>query len=203
METLDATTFECLDTTLPIWSRFYMVAPLAVVGTREDTGYDLAPKHMVMPMGFGNYIGFVCTPDHSTYHNIKATGEFTVSFPTPGQTLITALSASPRQEAIAKSEQIVDWLPTLKATETDALFLAESYLLLECEHFRTVDGFDRNSLITGRIIKAFVDRQYLRLSDQDPQRMLHDNPLLAYIAEGRFARVADTYHFPFPKGFKR
>lgn len=203
MQTPDAKTFESLDTTLPIWSRFYMVAPLVVIGTREEDGYDLAPKHMVMPMGFGNYIGFVCTPDHGTYHNIRATGEFTASFPRPDQTLITALSASPRQEAISKPEQIVDWLPTLKATEADALFLADSYLLLECEHFKTVDGFDRNSLITGRIRKAFVNRKYQRLSDQDQQRMLHENPLLAYIAEGRFARVGDTYHFPFPKGFKR
>ena len=203
METPDAKTFESLDTTRPIWSRFYMVAPLAVVGTREGDGYDLAPKHMVMPMGFGNYIGFVCTPEHSTYHNIRATGSFTVSFPTPSQTLITSLSASPRHEEIPKSEQIIGYLPTLKATEADALFLADSYLLLECEHFKTVDGFDQNSLITGRIKKAFVNRRYLRLSDQDPQRMLHENPLLAYIAEGRFARVGDTYHFPFPKGFKR
>lgn len=203
MQTPDAKTFESLDTTLPIWSRFFMVAPLAVVGTREEDGYDLAPKHMIMPMGFGNYLGFVCTPDHSTYHNIEALGEFTVSFPKPGQTLLTSLSASPRQDGIPKPEQIIDFLPTLKATETDALFMADSYLLLECEHFRTIDGFDRNSLITGRIKKAFVDRQYLRLSDQDPQLMLHENPLLAYIAEGRFARVGDTYHFPFPKGFKR
>ena len=203
METPDAKTFESLDTPRPIWSRFYMVAPLAVVGTREGDGYDLAPKHMVMPMGFGNYIGFVCTPEHSTYHNIQATGSFTVSFPTPSQTLITSLSASPRHEEIPKSEQIIGYLPTLKATEADALFLADSYLLLECEHFKTVDGFDQNSLITGRIKKAFVNRHYLRLSDQDPQRMLHENPLLAYIAEGRFARVGDTYHFPFPKGFKR
>lgn len=203
MQRPDAKTFESLDTSLPIWSRFFMLAPLAVVGTREEGGYDLAPKHMVTPMGFDNFIGFVCTPDHSTYHNVAETGEFTMSFPKPDQTLITALSASPRQEAIPKPEQIIDCLPTLKATQTDALFLADSYLLLECEHFKTVDGFGRNSLITGRIRRAFVDRHYLRLSDQDPQQMLHENPLLAYIAEGRFARVADTYHFPFPKGFKR
>lgn len=117
MKTPDAKTFESLDTTHPIWSRFFMVAPLAVVGTREGDGYDLAPKHMLMPMGFGNYIGFVCTPDHSTYHNIRATGAFTVSFPRPDQTLITAFSAAPRQEAIPKSEQIVDCLPTRKGQE--------------------------------------------------------------------------------------
>ena len=63
-----------LNTDQPIWSHFFMIAPLAVVGTREEEGYDLAPKHMITPMGFGNYIGFVCTPAHGTYHNIKAPG---------------------------------------------------------------------------------------------------------------------------------
>jgi hypothetical protein len=39
-----------LDTARPVWDRFFTVAPLVVIGTREpDGGYDLAPKHMVTP----------------------------------------------------------------------------------------------------------------------------------------------------------
>lgn len=192
-----------LDTGQPIWSRFFMIAPLAVVGTREGEGYDLAPKHMITPMGFDNYFGFVCSPTHGTYQNIVRYGEFTVSFPTPDHTLITALSASPRQEELTKSEQIIDLLPTVRAREVDALFLEQSYLLLECRHFKTIDGFGRNSLITGEILRAFVHPEHLRVSERDEQRLLHQHPLLAYVAEGRFARVAETYRFPFPKGFKR
>ncbi|MDM9632267.1 flavin reductase [Robiginitalea aurantiaca] len=192
-----------LDTDRPIWSRFFMIAPLAVVGTREADGYDLAPKHMITPMGFENYIGFVCTPAHGTYQNIEVRGEFTMSFPMADQVLISSLTASPRQSGISKMEQIIDALPTCRAAEVDALFLEQSYLMLECKHFRTIDGFGGNSLITGTILHAYVHPDYLRVSEQDEQQLLHEHPLLAYVAEGRFSRVAETYHFPFPKGFNR
>ena len=192
-----------LDTSQPVWKRIFMVAPLVVIGTREGNGYDMAPKHMITPMGFDNYFGFVCTPTHGTYQNIAQYGEFTVSFPKPDQTLITSLSASPRQTGISKADQIIESLPTCKATEVDALFMEQSYLMFECRHFKTIDGFGRNSLITGSILHAFADPDYLRVSEQDEQQMLYEHPLLAYVAEGRFARVAETYHFPFPKGFKR
>lgn len=192
-----------LDTSQPVWKRIFMVAPLVVIGTREGNGYDMAPKHMITPMGFDNYFGFVCTPTHGTYQNIVQYGEFTVSFPKPDQTLITSLSASPRQTGISKADQIIESLPTCKATEVDALFMEQSYLMFECRHFKTIDGFGRNSLITGSILHAFADPDYLRVSEQDEQQMLYEHPLLAYVAEGRFARVAETYHFPFPKGFKR
>ncbi|UCE68553.1 MAG: flavin reductase [Flavobacteriaceae bacterium] len=192
-----------LDTSQPVWKRIFMVAPLAVIGTREGNGYDMAPKHMITPMGFDNYFGFVCTPTHGTYQNIAQYGEFTVSFPKPDQTLITSLSASPRHTGISKADQIIESLPTIKATEVDALFMEQSYLMFECRHFKTIDGFGRNSLITGSILHAFADPDYLRVSEQDEQQMLYEHPLLAYVAEGRFARVAETYHFPFPKGFKR
>jgi flavin reductase (DIM6/NTAB) family NADH-FMN oxidoreductase RutF len=192
-----------LDTTRPIWNHFFMVAPLAVVGTREAGGYNLAPKHMITPMGFDNYFGFVCTPTHGTYKNIMEMGEFTVCFPMPQHTLVTSLTASPRHSGISKEDQIIDALPTRKANEVDALFLEQSYLMLECKHFRTIDGFGDNSLITGTILHAYVHPDYLRVSEQDEQQLLHEHPLLAYVAEGRFAQVGDTYKFPFPKGFTK
>lgn len=203
MQDWDAQRVEEIDTGIPVWQRFFMVAPLAVIGTIEGDAYDLAPKHMVTPMGFDNYLGFVCAPDHGTYVNIRREGRFTVSFPKPDQTLITALSASPRQDEISKSQQVLDYLPTQMPPGTDIPFLAGSYLMLQCEHFRTIDGFGRNSLITGRILKAYVDKEYLRVSEKDEQQMLQEHPLLAYIAEGRFARVGNTLSFPFPKGFTR
>lgn len=203
MEKLNEKDFASLDTSRPIWSRFFMVAPLAVIGTREGRQYDLAPKHMVTPMGFGNYIGFVCTPRHSTYGNVMENGQFTVSYPLPDQTLVTGLSASPRGGPLGKSEKVLEYLPTRMATTVDAPFLEDAYLLLECSHFKTIDGFGENSLITGKILKAFVHPDYLRVSEQDEQKMLVDHPILAYVAEGRFARVGETYAFPFPKGFKK
>ncbi len=195
--------FYALDTSIPIWERIFMVAPLVVIGTKEGDDYDLAPKHMVTPIGFDNYFGFVCTPKHATYQNIKTAKEFTVSFPLPDQVVLASLSASPRCDDISKSKAIVEALPTIKATTVDALCIAESYLFLECKLFKIIDDFGENSIITGKIVAAHVDKNYLKESEKDEQQQLKENPLLAYIAYGRFAKITETYNFPFPKNFKR
>lgn len=192
-----------LDTSIPIWDRVFTVAPLVVIGTKEGDGYDLAPKHMVTPIGFDNYFGFVCTPNHTTYQNIKKNKEFTVSFPLPNQVVLASLSASPRCDGISKSKSVIEVLPTIKATTVDALCIAESYLLLECKLFKIIDGFNENSIITGKVTAALVDKNYLKDSETDEQQQLKENPLLAYIAYGRFAEITETYNFPFPKNFKR
>lgn len=180
-----------------------MVAPLIVIGTKEGKGYDLAPKHMATPIGPSNYFGFVCTPKHSTYHNIKKTGEFAVSFPLPDQILLASLGASPRCEDLAKVEHIVQSLPTTKTTIIDALFLTNSYLYLECDLFKIIDGFDTYSFISGKVKAAFVHKDYLRVSEKDEQQQINQHPLLAYISYGRFASISESFNFPFPKGFKR
>ena len=48
-----------------------------------------------------------------------------------------------------------------------------------------------------------VDKKYLKISERDEQEQLMENPLLAYIAYGRFAKITETFKFPFPKNFKR
>ena len=86
-----------LDIEQPIWNRFFTVAPLIVVGTREATGeFDMAPKHMATPLSWENYFGFICTPSHGTYQNVKREQAFTVSFPNPEQVVQISLAASPR-----------------------------------------------------------------------------------------------------------
>src|SRR5271166_1755994 len=71
-----------LDLNRPIWERFFTVAPLVIIGSRDESGvFDLAPKHMATPLGWQNYFGFVCTPRHRTYQNIQRQGAFTVTFP--------------------------------------------------------------------------------------------------------------------------
>ncbi len=203
MDTLQSNIYTPLELKNGIWDRVFTIAPLVVIGTKEMEGYDLAPKHMATPMGFGNYFGFVCTPRHGTYHNIKKTGNFSVSFPRPGQLVTTALSATPRAGNVSKSEGIVEQLPIMKASTMDVPVVKGAYLYLECRLFKIVDGFDSYSLITGSITAAYVHQAYLRVSDQDEQEQLRENPLLAYIANGRYASVGDTYNFPFPKDFKR
>ncbi len=191
-----------LDTERPIWDRFFTVAPLIVIGSREPNGeYDMAPKHMATPLSWENYFGFVCTPSHGTYQNIKREKAFTVSFPNPDQVLLTSLAAAPRCDDDSKPSLQV--LPTIPASTIDGLFLKDSYLFLECELDRIVDGFGRNSLIAGKIVAARVREQSLRAMDKDDQDVMQNSPLMAYLPPGRYAAIANTRSFPFPKGFAR
>ncbi|MGB5238260.1 MAG: flavin reductase [Flavobacteriaceae bacterium] len=192
-----------LDPHIPIWDRVFTVAPLVVIGSKGSVEDDLAPKHMATPIGFGNYFGFVCTPRHCTYENIKSTGVFSVSFPTPEQLVSISLSASPRKESESKSKTVVAALPTVRASSIDVLMIDGAYLYLECELFKIIDGFDDYSLITGHVRQVLVHEDYLKSSDRDENQQIRENPLLAYIAHGRFAKISETYNFPFPKDFQR
>jgi flavin reductase (DIM6/NTAB) family NADH-FMN oxidoreductase RutF len=191
-----------LDTDHPIWDHFYTVAPLVIIGTKEGNSYNLAPKHMVTPLGYDNYFGFVCTPRHSTYHNVVFYKEFTVSFPIPDEVVLTSLTASPRCEEADGKKKILNDMPILPGVKVNAPFFKHSYLFLECALDRIVEGFGSNSLIAGHIIGAYVHEDYKRHSDKDDQEQIYRQPLLAYLAYGRFARIAETMAFPFPKDFK-
>ena len=191
-----------LDTTVPVWEQFFTVAPLVLVGTRDEDGaLDLAPKHMVTPMGWQNFFGFVCTPRHNTCSNIERSGEFTVSYPKPSQVLVTSLAASPRDAEDHKP--VIDCFNTFAATHVDGGFIEEGYLYFECRHHKTVDGFGENCLITGEIIAAYADKHYLRASEMDDQETIHEAPLFAYLAPGRFAAIDRSNAFPFPESMKK
>lgn len=191
-----------LDIGQPIWDRFFWVAPLVLVGTMEPDGnHDLAPKHMAMPMGWDNYFGFVCTPRHRTYSNIKRAGVFTVSYPRPEQLVLTSLAASPR---FAEDEKpALAALPVFPSTRVDGVLLSGAYLFLECELDRVVDGFGVNSLIIGRVVAARVAEDSQRCDEIDDQSLVHAAPVLAYLHPGRFAPIADSLSFPFPSGMKK
>lgn len=191
-----------LDLTYSIWDRLFLVAPLVIVGSKEETEtYDLAPKHMAMPLGWENYFSFVCTPSHGTYQNIVREKAFTVTFPKPEQIVLTSLSAAPRCDDHSKPSLQV--LPTRKASLIDGVFLAQGYCFLECNLDRIIDGFGKNSLIVGQIIAAYVDAQALRESDRDDQDLLQQCPLLVYLSPGRYSIINSSFSFPFPQGFSK
>ena len=190
-----------IDTNEPVWERFFTVAPLVLIGTRDaDGALDMAPKHMVTPMGWQNYFGFVCTPSHSTCSNIERTGEFTVSYPKPTQVLYTSLAAAPR---IDGGKPILDYFDTFAAERIDGGFISDAYLYFECRHFKTVTGFGENCLITGEIIAARAEASFVRASEHDSQDLIHQSPLLAYLAPGRFAAIDRSNAFPFPAEMKK
>lgn len=191
-----------LDTGAPIWERFFLIAPMVLIGTTEPDGrVDLAPKHMVTPMSWENYFGFVCTPRHGTYKNIERTGVFTVTYPRPSQILYTSLAASPR--CAEDSKPVLGAFDTIPATRIDGVFVADGYVFFECELFKIVDGFGENSLVTGKITAAHVHKDALRASESDDQELIRRAPMFAYIHPWRFANVSDTNAFPLPEGMER
>jgi flavin reductase (DIM6/NTAB) family NADH-FMN oxidoreductase RutF len=185
----------------PIWERFFTVAPLVLVASKEGQTYDIAPKHMAMPLGWQNYFCFVCTPAHATYRNILRHKEFTVSYPRPDQIILGSLSAAPRCDD--QSKPSLGALSTFAATEVDGVLVEGCYLFLECRLERIVDGFGANSLIVGKVVAAAALESALRLEDRDENEQIYAEPLLAYLNPGRFAVIGQSQAFPFPAGFSK
>lgn len=183
-----------------IWDRVFCVAPLVIVGSKESHGgYDLAPKHMAMPLGLGNYFCFVCSPRHGTYHNIRRDGVFTVSYPRVGEVIYTSLAAAPRAEDQSKPSLLA--LPTFPASKIDGVLVKDCYLFLECSLRNVLDDFDGFSLIIGTIVAAAAHEDALRKEEIDESDQIFQFPLLAYLHPGRIAEIRHSTAFPLPAGF--
>ena len=186
----------------PVWNSVFTVAPLTIVGTVEEDGsIDLAPKHMAMPLGWDNYFCFVCSPRHATQRNAQRTGQFTVSFPRPGDVIETSMAAAGRDDEGDKPG--LQAIATFDATAVEGPLVTDAYLWLECELDRVVDGYGENSLIIGRIAAAAVADDSVRRAEDDDADLIAQAPMLAYVSPGRFARITQTYSFPFPADFSR
>jgi len=191
-----------LDTGRAIWDRVFTVSPLVIVGSKEAEGrYNLAPKHMAMPLGWDNYYCFVCSPRHTTYHNIRRSAVFTVSFPRPTEVLLASLASAPRCEDLSKPSLLV--LPTFPARHVEGVLVKGCYLFLECTLHSVVDGFGPNSMIIGTVVAAAAPEDSLRVAERDESEQIFEFPLLAYLSPGRLAEIRQSTSFPFPKGFAR
>ena len=201
MDVFEANGVVPLSLSQPVWEQVFTVAPLVLIGTLDPDGsYDLAPKHMVTPMGWDNYFGFVCTPRHQTYHNVIREDVFTVSYPRPTQVVLTTLTATARTPEGAKAN--MESVHTMQAREVDGIFLRDAYLFLECRLDRVVDGFGENSLIVGQIVAAYASAAALRGQGRADDVVVEEMPLLTYLNWGRFARIEDSFPFPFLQDFK-
>ncbi len=191
-----------LSTDDPIWERFFLVAPLVMVGTTEPDGTaDLAPKHLVGPASWGNLFGFVCTPSHATYRNVVREEVFTVSYLRPSQIVQASLASAPRDTEGGKPSLAA--IPTRRADAVPGVVVEGSALHLECRLDRIVDELDENSLVIGRIVAARVHREALRDPDRDDADVLAASPLLAFLSPDHFSTVRGGLHFPFHAGWKR
>lgn len=202
MQSHDAGNLIPLDTNRSIWDRFFGVYPLVIVGSKEEGGqYNLAPKHLAMPLGWENHFCFVCSPRHNTYQNIRRHGFFTVSYPRPSEVLVASLAAAPRCDDLSKPSLLV--LPTFPARQVDGVLVKDCYLFLECKLSSILDGFGVNSLIIGDVVAAAAQEGVLRANERDEADQIFQFPLLAYVSPGRLAEIRQTTAFPFPKGFAR
>jgi len=190
-----------LSTASPIWERFFTVAPLVLIATKEGTGYDVAPKHLAMPLGWDNYFAFVCSPSHATYRNVLAHPEFTVSFPRAERILEVSMAAGGRFAGAVKPTLAA--VPTFRATVVDGVLVESCSLYLECALERVVEGFGENGLVVGTIVAASAPADSLRGPDVDDADLLNRLAPLVYLAPGRFAIVRETHSFPFPADFRR
>ncbi len=190
-----------LSTEAPVWERFFMVAPLVLVATREGDRHDVAPKHLAMPIGWGNFFGFVCSPSHATYRNLEAHPEFTVSFPGVDRLLHASMAAGARHDD--QSKPTLAAVPVFPARRVDGVLVEGCRLYLECVLDRFVDGFGENSIVVGRVVAAAAARAALRGYDVDDADLLHELRPLVYLAPGRIAEIGETYAFPFPVDFRR
>lgn len=184
-----------------LWECVFTVAPLVLVGTKEGAGWNFAPKHMAMPLGWEGFYCFACTPEHATYRNVKAHPQFTISFPSPDRVLESSYAAGGRFEGGAKPTLVA--VPAAPARVVEGWVVDGCPLHLECELERVVDGFGSSSLIVGRVIAAFASREALRGAEVDDADLVHRLGLLAYLPPGRFAVVRDSLAFPFPADFRR
>lgn len=186
----------------PLWDRFFTVAPLVLIGTREESGRDnLAPKHMALPLGWDNFFAFVCAPTHHTYQNILRNGSFTVSYLRASSVVTSALAAAPRIADDTKPSLLS--LSTWPAEGVDGSFAEDGYLFLACRLDRIIDHFGPNSLIVGTIEEAYVREEALRISEREDEDVVRDSDILAYISPGRFTAIDTTCNFPFPAGYRR
>jgi flavin reductase (DIM6/NTAB) family NADH-FMN oxidoreductase RutF len=183
-----------------LWSRVFTIAPLVVVGTLENGGYDLAPKHMAMPLSWEGLYGFVCAPTHATYRNLVRHPEFTVSFPRPEQVVLASLAAGGRVEGDVKP--LLAAVETIPARVVAPPLVEGCAMYLECELDRFVDGLGPNSLVVGRVVAASARRDALRGPEVDDSDLVHHLGLLAYLAPCRFAAVRDSLAFPYPIDFR-
>ena len=164
-----------IPTDLPVWGRFFTVAPLVLVATRESRR---PPRHRAEAHGDAAGLAELLLlrvqppPRHPAEHrgNARVHGQLSArGADRPGQHGGRAARADDSKPSLAA-------LATLPATAVDGVLVEDSYLWLECRLERIIDGFGDNSLIIGSIVAAALDERALRHSDSDDSDVIHASP---------------------------
>jgi flavin reductase (DIM6/NTAB) family NADH-FMN oxidoreductase RutF len=183
--------------------RYFTVKPLILVTTLGPTGLpNVAPKTQNMDIGRREqYFAFVCVPQHHTYQNIKATGEFVVNY--PGPELIKNVSEA------SKIAGNVDEISLAGLTSTPSTIIKpprikECYLHLECKLEEIKDLDENASIILGKIVARSADSQasFELGKSKENINLLSKHPLLAYVYPNHYARIDTAEEFVFPENYK-
>jgi hypothetical protein len=178
-----------LDVAQPVWDRFFWVAPLVLVGTREANG---SHRPRAQAHGHAHGLGeFLRLRLHATAPHLRQYRTQRACSPFPTRALPNWFWPAwpPRRAAARRTSPRLAALPVFPASVVDGELLEGGYLFLECELDRIVDGFGENSLIVGRVAAAQVDTRSERRarSGRSAAMVLQMRRLLAYLHPGRFA----------------
>lgn len=183
-------------------ARYFTVKPLILVTTLGPQGLpNVAPKTQSMDMGRSEeYFAFVCVPEHHTYQNAKANGEFVVNYPCPE--LIEKVSAS-SQHTENVDEITLAGLTAIPSLVIKPPRIKECRVHLECKLVDVID-LDTASIIVGKIVARSADKEvsFERGKAKENIKLLSKHPLLAYVYPDHYAKLHVAEEFLFPKNYK-
>jgi flavin reductase (DIM6/NTAB) family NADH-FMN oxidoreductase RutF len=190
----------------PVLAQFISLSPITLVTTVCSKGKpDVAAKTQSLPVGReGNLFLFVCTPEHHTYRNVKATKEFVVNY--PSQEIIGKIGATASifgDENMDKISRIgLTAIPSMKVKPPR---IAECVIHLECKLVEIRDHA-QYGIIIGHVVAASGNEETVLTQGSATElinKNLSKNPLLAYITPSQhFNTITECKKFPLPEKYK-
>lgn len=148
------------------WKPLVTIKPLILVTTRSGKGVNNgAVKSLALQCSFEPYrYGFVCTPDHDTYKNIKETREFGINFPAPEFEKNIMSFGRDFPEDI--DEMMEAGIQVFYSEKGSVPLISDCYFSLECRLDQIID-WENSSLIIGRVYMGWANSDYIQKTDKE------------------------------------
>jgi len=189
-----------------VLAQFISLSPITLITTVDSKGKpNVATKTQSLPVGReGNLFLFVCTPEHHTYHNVKATKEFVVNYPSQEIVGKIGLTASIfEDEDVDKISRIgLTAIPSMKVRPPR---IAECSIHLECKLIEIRDHAEYG-IIIGNVVAASGNEETVLMQGSATElvnKNLSGDPLLVYVTPGQhFSTITECKKLPLPKKYK-
>lgn len=188
---------------------FYQVNPVTLITTVDAAGrLNVAAKTQFTRVGLGRFVAFGCCPEHHTYANVLAKGEFVVNFPGPDLVAEVGLAGLPFGEDVG-DEVAQCGLTAIPSEAVSVPRIEECWAHLECRLVET-RHYGNWTLIVGEVVAASVDETYVlpsRTEPREPGEVHPDGrrlvyPLLAYVYPDHYGVITEVKRFRFPEGYR-